>query len=399
MRRFLTLFVPIIFLCSSGVRAQETTLTVGIPGNIATTNSIAGAISSESLSTAQIDSVLRVVAPGAFGQNFTRDRANKLFNDVDVFRNDLQNSLANVIISSTPSVRQVRSVLIDTNNLNLRLSQKINSVSGRLGALSARVSVVADGFPVVCPTANVNFTINNIMISGDYNYISGDINGTIIDYNLDNISSNCNGFLGFLGDALDAVTGISSSQVKNAVASVANRAIDFANMKRLFSLADFANGINYFRNEVPLSNVANKAISVFREIVNDAAINTPGIVLDFNVTRSTNFVNPNRISIIASSAPVDVEIPGQFGYGEPIEGNLNSSIDQVIDLYYSNNGSNWIYAGTTRTGTQQLSIIPNGSLLIGIGRNPYISGLSSLPGKAGKFSIRQVNCVRRCIVS
>jgi hypothetical protein len=80
MRSFLKAigFVIINVLSVPFLHAQETTLSVGTAGNITATNSLAGNTTSESISTAQIDSVLRVVAPGAFGQNFTRDKTNKM---------------------------------------------------------------------------------------------------------------------------------------------------------------------------------------------------------------------------------------------------------------------------------------------------------------------------------
>jgi hypothetical protein len=382
------------------LQAQETTFTIGIPGNITATNSVTGNITGQTISTAQIDSVLRTVAPGAFGQNFTRDKANKVFADFNNFRTNLSASLAQTI-ATQPNIQRVNLVTINTPSLNLRLSQKTNSVSGELGTAMASVSLVSNVNGILgalfCPSANVTFNIDNIRVSGDYNYISGDVSNVAATYDVTNVKASCNGLLGFVGNTFGNPSATARSMINAAIQSQAASQLAFLNMKQLFSLSDFANSLNYFRNETPLTSAANQAISLFKEMVNDAAVNTLGIIIDFNVELSTNTgILNNQIKLIASSAPVDVEIP-QFKTGEPIEGNLNSLINQDVDLYYSVSGGNWIYGGSTVAGNSQLPILPNGARLIAIGRNPYITGLESLPGTVGIFRI--LPCKGRCIVS
>ncbi len=384
MSRFAALLALVSFglVVPIAAQAQETTLSVGTAGNITATNSLAGNTTTETISTAQIDGVLRVVAPGAFGQNFTRDRANKVFADFANFRTGLASSLAQTIARQS-NIRRVNSVAINTSALNLRLSQKTNSVSGELGSIMARVSLVANTSGILadifCPSVNVTFDLNDIKAAGDYNYISGDVSNASIAYNLTNVSASCNGFLGFIGN-LFGPSGIAENQIRSAIQDQVNTQLTFINMQRLFSLSDFANGLRYYGNESIISPLVNRAINVFRELVNDAAINTPGIVLNIGVEFATGVAGQNKISFIASHAPVDVL---SFADRQVAANGVTVSLPpntERADIYYST-GGNWQLLGTTTTGT--LSNIPTLGrpvTIIAIGRNNIIPGLESFPG-------------------
>lgn len=364
------------------LHAQETTIKVGTAGNITATNSLAGNTTSESLSTAQVDSVLRIVAPGAFGQNFTRDKANKVFADFANFRTGLASSLAQTI-ANQPNIRRVNSVAINTNALNLRLSQKTNSVSGELGTIMASVSLVADvdGFgSLFCPSANVSFNVNNIKASGDYNFISGDVSNAAVVYEVTDVSAGCNGLLGFIGDAFGNPTAVARAQINSAIESQINTQLSFVNMQRLFSLSDFANGLRYFGNETIISPLVNRAINVFRELVNDAAINTPGIVLNIGVQFASAAGTQNIISFIASHAPSDV-----LSYADRAVSANGVTVSmppntERVDVYYRTTG-NWTLLGSTTTGRIiNIPERPRPVSVIAIGRNSIIPGLESFPG-------------------
>ena len=384
MRNLIASF-GLIFLALTSIaplHAQETTITVGTAGNITATNSLSGNTSSESLSTAQVDGVLRVVAPGAFGQNFTRDKANRVFADFANFRTGLASSLAQTI-ARQPNIRRVNSVSINTNALNLRLSQKTNSVSGELGTIMASVSLVADvdGFgSIFCPSANVSFNVNNIKASGDYNFISGDVSNAAVVYEVTDVSAGCNGLLGFIGDAFGNPTAVARAQINSAIQSQINTQLSFVNMQRLFSLSDFANGLRYFGNETIISPLVNRAINVFRELVNDAAINTSGIVLNIGVQFASSAGTQNIISFIASHAPSDV-----LSYADravPANGVTVSMPPNTerVDVYYRTTG-NWTLLGSTTTGRiVNIPERPRPVSVIAIGRNSIIPGLESFPG-------------------
>ncbi len=369
------------FFSVSSLHAQETTIIVGTVGNITSTNSLAGNTSTESLSTAQVDGVLRAVAPGAFGQNFTRDRANKVFGDFARFRANLAPSLTTAIQNSDSSIR-VNSLIINANALNLRLAQKTNSVTGQLGTVSASISARKDvGIPLFCTSANVSFSLDNIMVSGDYNFITGDVSNAKADFAVNNVSTGCNGLLGFVGDFVLTIAG-ANSLLRDAIKAEANNQLSFINMKSLFSLSDFANGLRYYGNETVISPLVNRAINVFRELVNDAAINTPGIVLDFKVVFAANASQPNIIGFFASSAPVtSANLPPA---GDRIAFSLppNSS---GMDIYGrdSLSQSNWKFLGTASSSPVYFRDLANlGStapVYIVTSRSSVISGLDSFP--------------------
>ncbi len=408
MRKFLAsvglLVLPLFSV--TALHAQETTVVVGTAGNITATNSLAGNTSTESLSTAQIDGVLRVVAPGAFGQNFTRDRANKVFGDFANLRAGLASSLAQTI-ASQPNIRRVTSVVINTNALNLRLSQKTNSVSGELGTIMASVSLVADvdGFgSIFCPSADVRFNVNNIKASGDYNFISGDISNAAVAYQVTDVSAGCNGLLGFIGDAFGNPTAVARAQINSVIQSQVNTQLTFINMQRLFSLSDFANGLRYFGNETIISPFANRAINVFRELVNDAAINTPGIVLNIGV-QFANTANPlNQISFIASHAPVDITGVYEYsGIGVVAIQLATPTNTQSVDLYYSSGRNNWRYLISTNSSFVDLrpfadlrQLLPKDTRIIAIGKNGLNPSLESFPGKFGVAPDSPACGARRC---
>ena len=364
--------------------AQETTLSVGTAGNITATNSLLGNTTAETISTAQIDGVLRVVAPGAFGQNFTRDRANKVFADFANLRAGLASSL-NQTIASQPNIRRVNSVAINTSALNLRLSQKTNSVSGELGSIDARVSLLADvdGFKsIFCPSVNVTFDVKNIKAFGDYNYISGDVSGANVTYDLVIVSASCNGLLGGLFNPTSAAR----SQINSVIQDQVNTQLTFVNMQRLFSLSDFANGLRYYGNETIISPLVNRAINVFRELVNDAAINTPGIVINIGVEFATGLAGQNKISFIASHAPVDVVSLTPIAQGYRLKLLVPPNTERT-DIYLANgiHETNWRLAGSTTNDTFDISPV-GGVGIIAIGHNKIIQGLESFPGQSQTIS-------------
>ena len=152
-------------------------------------------------------------------------------------------------------------------------------------------------------------------------------------------------------------------------------------MKRLFSLADFANGLHRFRTETPVTVIANRAISIFQEMVNDAAINTPGIVLDVGVQFASTPGGFNRINFVASHAPIDVThilpIDGATSTLIFLKGPPNTGEVDIYGVFGGQNG----YLGTTVSGSLWYpGQIAGGSEIIAVGRSSIIPGLESLPG-------------------
>lgn len=384
MLKFQTGFGLVILQLTSitPLQAQETTLTIGIPDNSTAVTSAAGGIAGQTISTAQIDSVLRNVAPSTFGQNFTRDRANKIFSDLINLRAGLTNSLTQTI-TRQPNIRQVYSVSVTGNNLNLRLSQKTNSVSGEVGSLFARISLKADvdGFKsVFCPSVNVTFDINGIRALADYNFITGNINSANILYDLRIVSASCNGLLGGLFNPTSAAR----SQINSAIQDQINSQIGFINMQRLFSLADFANGLRRFRAETPVTSAANRVIDTFQEIVNDASINTPGIVIDFNIRPAQSTAFSNIITISAAHAAPTID---SIDCNNIIDGTIPPNTERV-DFYVIRpvRGATWTYYATIPGSPDTyfnlfLGDLPGNTGVTAVAVNSTIGGLQSFPSQ------------------
>jgi hypothetical protein len=388
MRKIFTAVVLLLspLVALTPIHAQETTVSVGFAGGGSLTagTSITGNVATESLSTAQVDSVLRVVAPGTFGQNFTRDKANKIFQDFSNFRVGLASSLSQTLAGQV-GIRRVNSVAINTSALNLRLSQKTNSVAGQLGTIMARVSLVADGpSGLFCPSVNVAFDVNNIKASADYNYITGNINSSSVTYDLTNVAASCNGLLGFIGNFLGDPNSAARAQIAAAIQEQVNVQLNFVNMQRLFSLSDFVNGLRYYGNESLISAVANRGIGVLQELVNNAAINTPNIVLDFGVQFSNGSGQSNKISIIASHSPTDFALVRRTLATINVTQPANT---ERVDFYVQRAATlNWQYMGSTVTDVFTIPpafVNPNTGgfdwSYVAVSRSSIIGGLESVP--------------------
>jgi hypothetical protein len=385
------IFIAIVLALSplvalTPLHAQETTVSVGFAGggNLTAGTSITGNVATESLSTAQIDSVLRVVAPGTFGQNFTRDKANKIFQDFANFRVGLAASLAQTI-ASQPGIRRVNSVTINTNALNLRLSQKTNSVSGQLGTIMARVSLLASGpSGLFCPSVTTSFDVDNIKASADYNYITGQVNSSSVTYDLTNVTASCNGFFGFVGNIFGDPAGQARIQINAAIQGQVDAQLNFVNMQRLFSLSEFVNGLRYYGNESLISAVANRGIGVLQELVNNAAINTPNIVLDFGVQFASSYGQSNKISIIASHSPTDFALVRRTLATINVTQPANT---ERVDFYVQRAATlNWQYMGSTVTDVFTIPpafVNPNTGgfdwSYVAVSRNSILGGLESVP--------------------
>jgi hypothetical protein len=382
--RFQSLILPFFLMTPTLAYSQETNLAFGISR---------GAIqSTENISTAQIDGVLRNVAPSLFDQNFTRNKINSAFSDLDRLQVELANSLRQTI-ASQPNIRQIYSVNVNQILPDLRLSQKNNMVSGELGTLFVRISLQADvdGFQsIFCPSVNVTFDLNRIKAFGDYNYISGDISNANIAYDLSIVSASCNGIIGGLFNP----TSQARSQINTAIQNQINGALQFANMKRLFSLSDLSNGIYRFRSETPVSFIFERSAQIIQEIVNDAAINSNGVSLRIYGSRARDQLSVNYITLLASHTAANIDNISCFN---AIEGNIPSNTSK-IDIYVQlpRVGARWelyesIAVGTETRFYSTLDGVPANSGVTAIATNATVNGLESFPD-----TVVSTNDIRQC---
>lgn len=373
MNIFAKLVISALFVCAAEVSAQETTFSLG------TSN---GAIqSTETLSTSQIDGVLRIAAPSVFGQNFTRDRSNKLFADLASLRIGLAQSISSAIASES-TVRQVYSVNVNPIIPTLKLSQNNGTVSGELAQFFVQASIKASGQGIFCPSADVKFNIDNIKAFGEYNVISGDVNNTSISYNITNVSASCNGIFGFIGNLF--ATGVARDRINSAVASQVNQIVQFANMQRLFSLKDFAASFSRFGQETSISPFTSRVFRVVEEIISNPAINTPGVSLKLIALPSVNNFANHSVILLASHAPALIDSISCFN---EIEGNIPPNTSEInIYVMLPRAGATWtlyqtIPAGLNNRFYTAVEGLPANTGVTAIAKNATIGALESFPEK------------------
>ena len=362
-----------LLIQSATVYAQETVISVGTSSLGSPTG-----FSRETLSTTQIDNILSSRAPSLFGQNFTRDRANKAFADLANMKISLAGSAKQAVETAVPKL-SVNSLVINTDSLNLRLAQETNSVSAKFGKISGLVSAkYRVGIPLFCTSANISFELSDIEVSGNYNYITGDVMNSNTNYQLTNIKTSCNGLFSSVSNAL---TGLGRDLVRNNVKNAINSQIAMLNMKSFFSLSDFASGLRYYGNETAVSTIANRAISVLQELVNNASINTPGVAVSFGLKLASSVNQQNKISIIASSSDTNYNV---FPSGSPSETFFVtlSSVSDSVDFYKYEELSGCCaltYLGSTSSGVFQAppGSITEYSTVYAVARNRFIPGLET----------------------
>jgi hypothetical protein len=127
-----------------------------------------------------------------------------------------------------------------------------------------------------------------------------------------------------------------------------------------------------------VSSLVNRAILVLREIVNDPSTNTLGINLDIGVQLGNVSGQGNKISFIASHAPVDVSRVTRAG----VISLVVPPFTERSDIYYSNYAinDNWKYLGSTTGSSFTVASLPVNARVIAIGRSSLIPGLESFPG-------------------
>jgi hypothetical protein len=388
--RILIVFLACFFIVSPTL-AQETTLTIGKAGDITTTNGTNGRTQGLIISTATIDPVLNAVDPGRFGPGYTRGKANALIADVARFEQQIGAAVANTLVASG-AVDRVNQAIVTANPVVVKLFQTSTGVGVTLSDFSIDVVAEKDYFPLVCAPARGRAVIDRIKLTGEYNLFTGAIGLTNLDYRIIRVSSGCNGLLGFLGDQLAFMLGINGNrEIRDAINNAANDALQMGTLARAFALGDLFSSLRTFANSTSQPDFFNRAIDVGEDLVLNANLNTPSIVLDFSLLRSAS----NSARILASHAPVNV-LPIDHPGDGPILLDVPPNTART-DLYYSVDNSNWTYLGTTTSnvfnGTRRLW----GARVIAIGHNAVLSGLESYPGVTQRFVSRSGTCgTQRC---
>jgi hypothetical protein len=393
--RMLLSLVALLGLSAHSAFAQETVVSIGKAGEIHRTFTDVGFSQATYLSTSQIDPVLSLIDPSRFGQSYTRDQANELFGRIRAYEIRLGELLASAILA-TGQVDSVNYANVSANPIRLRFFQTSTGIGVNLSRFAVAVSVEKRiGVPLFCESVEGRTTLDNIRLTGDYNFFSGDVGVTDVQFDIRGSSGGCTGALSFFTNFFIELFFDVRAEIARAIRAAADEQLRFANVATVFSAGDLITALRRFADNSPLPLYANQAIDLAQEVILNANLNTPGIILEILVSRSTSASVSNHISLRLSHAPVDVL---------PIDHAGRGPIDLVVppntaraDIYYSVDRANWTYLGTTTTNqfvhTQNLW----GARVIAIGHNAVIPGLESYPGTAQNFVSRSGTCgTQRC---
>lgn len=352
-------------LASEAIATGATTLKVGVPGGIGQ------APSYESISTTQVDSVLNSLP--SYPNNFTRDKANAVFQDLAALKASLSTDLR-LAVASLSDVKQVYSLSTVFNPVQARLTQESTSIGLEIGGIDADISMELEtqgGFlgSLVCASPDVDVTITGIKGVGSYNAYTGAINGVTVTYGFIESDADCGGLFGFVGDWFF------EDNVEDGVIDQINASLNqidgIANRQTLFSIRDFLEGLldsNYLTEPY-----ADDALNVMDSLVMQTNLNS-GLALDIIVDDNAN----NTISFLAGHHPPTFTNMGASGNNRSVHVVLPANTAKVDIYRQSTTSSNWALIQTITTNTT--ITFPHNRLhakIGAIGESSLISGLKS----------------------
>lgn len=367
----------VLFALSLGfstiIRGQETTITIGIPGQAP-----GSPYNAQSISTAQIDPYLARIPGQPLGITYTRDKANQAFASY----NNLKSQLTNVLISQIAAesrVRTVESVVVNANPLKLKITQSGTKFTAVLTDISINAQILVKGFPIVCSSARARFTVDSMTISGTYDVYTGNIENSNIGYNITNQSVDCTGIFGFVGNVLDSIFNISGPLLQNAVRSAVNSATSAANMQRFFSVKDLLEGLRNFSPSPVVNSLANQGIDIANRVLGNPNLGSLGLQLNFELQTGTS----NLINFIGShQTPVLTNIE-YYPSGMIINYTAGSNTGNVYLYALTPGSTSWIYVSNLTDGINVfVRPFPKNTKFSVIAESTLISGLRSLPSNS-----------------
>jgi len=376
---------------ATAVHAQDTEFLIGVPDD-SFSRFTPDRVEGLSITASQIDSLIANKTNTAnallaqygltpqisvFPANFTRDRINGLFDDLDSLEADIEESIRQALPQAS-EVRRVNFVNLGRDEVKIRVKHLGTAFEAGAGGFNASVSIEANsGIPVLCPTPDVSISVSGIAAKSTYDVFTGTLMDTMIDYRLTDADVDCaNPF----GDLLIAVASIFIS-----VEDIFNDLIDdevqdieaMLDMQELFSIRDFFEGLRTaldrsapaFVNE----DKADMAIGAALEFLGSTNLAT-GLQVDVGIFDSDVVTTPNRITLSASHQTPDITSINQNGsqlvifFDEP----ANTG---TVRLYQ--NGGQQI--ASTAGAYFRIPAPPQGTRLQVAGESTLISGLRSFP--------------------
>jgi hypothetical protein len=371
--------------------AQETTVKVGRMGYGPADLPVVS-----SASTSQIDPYLNLISPSQFGAHYTRDVANGVFADLNAMGDRIRTQL-DPILEADPKITGA-DVTIFSNPLNLDLWQTSSGVRVEVWGLSILATV--DYYASVgelCGNAHGTFRFNDVRLTSEYNIATGQLQNSNVTFSLGNITVNCSGIFGFIGEYLanNVFMGSARTLIENEVRAAIKDQMHLTDSRTIFSAYNFLEGLRVAGPSTPLGSVANQLVTVAQGVVaNPGALNR-GVRLSMTAARAPT---GNTVSFIVSNVAhsnIDaLDYPRgttvvSLGVGE------NIGRTDVFYRYPAGTGP-WYPLGTT---TSSVLVVP-GSYPIGteigaIGVNVYNTSLRSYLGVT-KVTEYSANCTHNC---
>lgn len=405
---------------SRPVSGGKTTLFLGTAGE--TPNKLDG----YGVSTSQIDPLIAYV-PG-IGLNYTRNEANKAFNDLRGLENDLVRDFR-AFVESQPYFGRVKASGFSANPIKVRLYQEGTSISTEIGEVDMFARVNAD-IPFLarvlllnylgCPDPNAKVSFNNINIGATYNVYTGGVRADFIDLKLD-VDFRCGFFTGdilaYILDALIDENNILQDAIRNALKDN----MGFEKSDTLFSIQSFLNGLREYGDEIennynnlPQSATINlAALGDLSDLGLDNAVTIDRPTLGFDISDEVNRAidvadrtvggfqgasmqldfmiydgpgaSDNQISFIASHRPVDItrleytQRNTLISYRAPAN---TKYVDIFTRSRYSNSWNRLVRIPHHKFSYDYLGpALDKGTEIVAIGESTIIGGLHSLPGR------------------
>jgi len=402
-----------------------TTLFVGTAGE--TPNKLDG----YGISTSQIDPLIAYV-PG-IGANYTRNEANKAFNDLRGLEDDLVRDFKE-IVEAQPYVGHVKASGFNVNPIKVRLYQTGTSISAEIGEIDLFARANAD-IPFLarallfsflgCPDPNIKISANDINIGATYNVYTGGVRADFVDFKFD-ADIRCGFYTGdIIAYVLDALID-ENDLVQDAIRDALKDNMGFESADTLFSIKSFLDGLREYGDEIennynnlPQSATINlAALGDLSDLGLDSTITVDRPTLGFDISDEVNraidaadrtvqafqgtslqldfmiYDGPssadNQISLIASHRPIDITRL-EYTQRNTLISYRAPANTKYIDIFtrprYSNN-----WTRLTRIPRHEFSYdylgpaLSKGTEIVAVGESALIDGLHSLPGRRARVN-------------
>jgi len=386
----------IIFVClltSVPARSQETTLRVGFLGS-----NLNYPLNTYDISTATIDSYLSTYLPSQFAPNYTRNKANTVFASIESMRAQLNTQLV-AVVNSISNV-SVRGITINANSLEASFGQTPTGFSVAIRGISVDVAVRYNvGLPLICDSADGSFRLDNISVGGDYDLPTGTLVNPRASASAQNVHVSCNGLLSDFTNvliqafAVGYVRDLLNSELQSAVSSQ----LHAYDMRQIFSVHDFLEGLRNVSNLGVLNSIANHAIDAAEQVVS----NPSSLYRAVELTVGVNYgPSGNEVRFIVSNAEPTNVVGIQYGLYDTLISFAAPTGTSYVDLYqrYSVDPT-WYWMGTYPASQGSVDFVggfPLNTVIAAVGQNEWISEAHSEIGVVQLTTYSPTGCTDNC---